>query len=198
MRVLGLFLLVMSSVAGETALAVRPVVQRFASFEQLRDVLVAKITRAKQRVWLISSFMSDYDISLALYLAAFRKIDVRVVLGQEQLRGMLSQYGYLRAQQIMVRVTTGIGKTVLICDNRMYRLNSNLDFLSERRDLVLRRVAKPDIEGYALALGVVDSPVHGQVYDYSRKRHQRPEYISGRLPQRTIRTLNKKLSGGSS
>ena len=198
MRILWLFVLVMYSVVGETALAARPVVQRFASFEQLRDVLVAKIARAKQRVWLISPFMSDYDISLALYVALFRKIDVRVVLGQERLRSMLSQYGYLRAQQIMVRATTGIGKTVLICDNRMYRLNSDLDFLSERRDLVLRRVTKPDIEGYALALGVVASPVHGKVYDYSRKRHQRPEYISGYLPQRTIRTLNKKLSGGSS
>ncbi len=179
------------------ALAARPT-QRFAGFDKLSDKVVAVIGSAKRRVWLVSSFMSDYDISLALYLAAVRKLDVRVVLGQERAQEMLSQYDYLRAQQVVVRLATAIGTTVLICDDRMYRINSELDFLSERRNLVLRHVARPDIKAYALALGVVDSPVHGSVYDYSHKRHQQPDHISRRLPRQTIHTRNRKSSGGSS
>ena len=170
--------------------------QRFGNFEQLSTVMVAKIMAAKQRVWLISSFMSDYDISLALYLAAKRKRDVRVVLGQERAQDMLSQYDYLRTQQVIVRLATAVGSTVLICDGRMYRLNRDLDFLSEHHSYVLRRIAQPDIHSYALALGVIDVPVHGEIYDYSRKQHRQPDYISGRLPQQTIRT--QKSSGGSS
>lgn len=172
-------------------LAVHPV-QRFAAFDKLSDRMVAAISGAEQRVWLVSSFMSDYDISLALYLALRRKLDVRVVLGQERSQDMLSQYGYLRAQQVMVRLATAVDTTVLICDDKMYRINSDLDFLSERRNLVLRRIAQPDINSYALALGVVDPPMHGNTYDYSRKKHQQPDYISGRLPQQTIHTRNQK------
>lgn len=173
------------------ALAVQPV-QRFTAFDKLSDRVVAAINSAEQRVWLVSSFMSDYDISLALYLALMRKLDVRAVLGQERSQDMLSQYGYLRAQQIVVRLATTVGATVLICDDKMYRINSDLDFLSERRNLVLRHISQPDIKSYALALGVVDPPMHGNVYDYSRKKHRRPDYISGRLPARTIHTRNPK------
>ena len=189
MRLLGG--IVMGVVVSGSALAVRPV-QRFAAFDKLSDKVVAAITSAKHRVWLVSSFMSDYDISLALYLAAMRQLDVRVVLGQERWQDLLSQYDYLRTQRVVVRLATAIDTTVLICDNKMYRINSNLDFLSERRNLVWRRITRPDIKSYALALGVVDSPVHGSVYDYSRKKHQQPDYISGRLPQQTIRTRNQK------
>ena len=182
----------------EAAWAVRPVTRRYVAFEQLSDAVVAKIARAQRRVWLVSPYMSDYEISLALYLATHRQLDVRVVLGQERAQDKLSQYDYLRSQQVIVRVASAIGATVLICDDRMYRISGDLDFLNERRSFMLRRVAQPDIESYALALGVVDSTMHGRVYDYSRKRHKRPGYISGRLPQRTIRTLNQKSSGGSS
>ena len=189
--------IVVSGVVAEAAFAVRPV-WRFAAFERLSDAVVAKIARAQRRVWVVSPYMSDYEISLALYLAVRRRLDVRVVLGQERAQDMLSQYDYLRTQQVVVRVASAIRATVLICDNRMYRISGDFDFLSERRNFVLRRIAQPNIESYALALGVVDSPVHGHAYDYSRKRHKRPDYISGRLPQRTIRTLNQKSSGGSS
>ena len=174
-----------------SALAAHPV-QRFAVFDKLSDRVVTAINSAEQRVWLVSSFMSDYDISLALYLAVMRKLDVRVVLGQERSQDMLSQYDYLRAQQVVVRLATAVGTTVLICDDKMYRINSDLDFLSERRNLVLRNVSQPDIKSYALALGVVDPPMHGNVYDYSRKKHRQPDYISGRLPPRTIHTRNPK------
>lgn len=179
-------------------IAAQPAVQRFDNFVKLRDSIIDKIANSKKMVWLISSFMSDYDISLALYIAAFRKVDVRVVLGRERLQSPLSQYRYLKAQKIAVRFTSGIGATVLICDQRMYRFNGDLDFLTERRVFVLREVAKPDIHRYALALGVTTLPVHGRVYDYSRKVHRRPDYISGSLPKKTIQSLNQKLSGGRS
>ena len=178
--------------------ATPPSVQRFDSFEQLRDMIIATIATAKRRVWLISSFMSDYDISLALYIATFRQLDVRVVLGREKLQAALSQYRYLRNKLVTVRVASGIGSTVLICDERLYRSDSDLDFLTARRSFVMRRVAQPDIRRYALALGVAHAPVHGRVYDYSRKVHKRPGYISGRLPRKTIRTRNQKLSRGQS
>ena len=192
-----LVIILLCLVLSSTALAVHPV-QRFAGFDNLSNMVVAAIGRATQRVWLVSSYMSDYDISLALYLAAVRQLDVRVVLGQERAQELLSQYDYLRTQRVVVRLASAIDSTVLICDNKMYRINIDLDFLTERRNLVLRRVAHPDIKSYALALGVVDTPVHGNVYDYSRKQHQQPDYISGRLPQQTIRTSNQKPSGGSS
>lgn len=186
--------LVVSSAAG----ASKWTVKRFAKFDKLSDKVVEAISRAKQRVWLVSSFMSDYDISLALYIATMRKLDVRVVLGMERAQDMLSQYDYLHTQQVEARLAAAIDATVLICDNKMYRINSDLDFLTERRNLVLRRVTQPDIKGYAISFGVVDSPVHGNVYDYSRKTHKQPDYIPERLPQRTIRTRNQQSSGGSS
>ncbi len=189
---------VVSGVLGGAVCAARPAVRRFVAFEQLRDAIVAKIARAQWRVWVVSPYLSDYDISLELYLAAHRKLDVRVVLGQERAQDVLSQYDYLRTQQVVVRVASAMGTTTLICDDRMYRIGGDLDFLTERRRFVLRPVVQPDIESYALALGVVDPPVHGRVYDYSRRRHKRPGYISGSLPRRTIRTLKQKSSGGSS
>lgn len=173
--------------------------RRYSDFPSLRRDILATMAGAERRVWLISEFISDYDISLALYVAKFRKLDVRVVLGRERLDASLSQYRYLHSHRIPIKVVSGLrSSTILICDERMFQLNSDLDFLTMRESFLLHAVVKPQIGKFARVLGVEKDMRLGQgkVYDYSRKIHKRPGYISNRLPKKTIRSLQDKLPKG--
>lgn len=173
--------------------------KRYGDFSSLRRDILAMMAGAERRVWLISEFISDYDVSLALYVAKFRKLDVRVVLGRERLDTSLSQYRYLYRHRIPVKVVSGLRQTtILICDDRMFQLNSDLDFLTARKSFLFHAVAKPQIGKFAQVMGVnKDSWLGpGRTYDYSRKVHKRPGYISNRLPKKTIHSLRDKLPKG--
>lgn len=176
-----------------TALADR----KFSDFEGLRDALLTEIAAAKQRVWLISEFVSDHDIALSLYLAKFRKLDVQVIIGRERRAGFLSQHRYLASRQVPIKIMAGVYRpTLLVCDQKVLRINSDLDFLSEQRSFTILRVQAKHFKQFdSLLKNASDATslllLRGKIYDYTTKQHNRPSYISQSLPKRTITEMEK-------
>ena len=180
-------------VIATTAIADR----KFNSFDGLRDALLAEIAAAKRRVWLISEFVSDHDIALSLYIAKFRKLDVQVILGRERLAGFLSQHRYLTSHQVPLKVMAGVYRpTLLVCDKKVLRINSDLDLLSEQRSFSVTRVLAKHFKQFdSLIENASDATslllLRGKIYDYTAKQHDRPSYISQSLPKRTISEMEK-------
>lgn len=176
-----------------TALADR----KFNDFDGLRDALLTEIAAAKRRVWLISEFVSDHDIALSLYIAKFRKLDVQVILGRERLTGFLSQHRYLASHQVPIKVMAGVYRpTLLVCDRKVLRINSDLDLLSEQRSFTMSRVQAKHFKQFdSLIEKASDAAslllLRGKIYDYTTKQHNRPSYISQSLPKRTITETEK-------
>lgn len=172
--------------------------QKFDSFDGLRNALLTEIAAAKRRVWLISEFVSDHDIALSLYIAKFRKLDVQVILGQERLAGFLSQHRYLASHQVPVKIMTGVYRpTLLVCDNRVFRINSDLDLLSDQRSFALSRVQAKHFKQFDSWIKKASDAtslllLRGKIYDYTAKQHNRPSYISQSLPKRTISEMEKR------
>lgn len=171
--------------------------RKFNDFDGLRDALLAEIAAANRRVWLISEFVSDHDIALSLYIAKFRKLDVQVILGRERLAGFLSQHRYLVSHQVPLKVIAGVYRpTLLVCDKKVLRVNSDLDLLSEQRSFTLSRVKAKQFKQFdSLIEKASDATslllLRGKIYDYSAKQHNRPSYISQSLPKRTITETEK-------
>ena len=171
--------------------------RKFDNFEGLRDALLTEIGAAKRRVWLISEFVSDHDIALSLYIAKFRKLDVQVILGQERLAGFLSQHRYLASHQVPIKVMAGVYRpTLLVCDNRVLRINSDLDLFNEQRSFVLSKMQAKhfkQLDSWIKKASDATSLLllRGNIYDYTAKQHNRPSYISQSLPKRTISEMEK-------
>lgn len=171
--------------------------RKFNTFAGLRDALLTEIAAAKRRVWLISEFVSDHDVALSLYLAKFRKLDVQVILGQERLAGFLSQHRYLASHRVPVKVVAGVYRpTLLVCDKKVWRIDSDLDFLSNQRTFVISRVQAKYLKQFdSLLENSGDATrlllLRGKIYDYTAKQHSRPSYISQSLPKRTITEMEK-------
>ena len=162
----------------------------FTEFSALRDAVIDRISTAKKRVWLASEFMSDFDIALALYIAKFRELDVRVILAQDQVGNFLSQYDYLSEHGVMIKTTTdsGIG-TDLLCDDELTSIDSDLDFLSDRKSFTWREAKqKETIKVAERFKRVFNSGLNSNqvAYDYSRKVYRRPSDVAHKLPSKTI------------
>lgn len=172
----------------------------FSKFSSLSDAVIDKISAAKQRVWLASEFMSDFDIALALYLAKFRKLDVRVMLSDARVNGFLSQYDYLLDNGVSIRTAadTGVG-THLLCDNKLISIDSDLNFLSDRKSFAWQEVKQKATNHRMIAMfkHAFDSALDRGLdsYDYSRKVHRRPSDIAHKLPKRTIADKKKSTQG---
>ena len=71
-------------------------------FSALRHRLLETIAGARQRVWLTSEYLTDGEIVTALYLAHYRKLDVKVLLGRVKAQSPLSRLNYLKQQKVPV------------------------------------------------------------------------------------------------
>lgn len=105
----------------------------FADFNGLRNQLLNLIGRAKQRVVMVTDFLSDGEISTALFLAKYRKLRVTVFLGEKRLNNYLSRVGYLRSQNILtlVRPSSQLfnSPSLLLVDNELFHISRDLNVL---------------------------------------------------------------------
>ena len=188
--ILALLLFSHQSVGFSTSLSV----QKFKGFDALRDKIYTSIVSAKKRVWLLTNFISDFDVSMAMYVAKSHRRDVRVLLNEKRLEEFLSQYTYLLAHDIKTKTSPNVSKvSYLFCDDKLYRFDSDLDFLTSNESFVFveeHKAEKQRLEElFASYFAIQDS---GHIaYDYSNKIYKQPIYIPNRLPKKTIAEIRE-------
>src|SRR4051812_1521271 len=65
--------------------------RRFESFSDLRNEVLDYISGATQRIWLVTPYLTDGEIVSALYVAQYRKLDVKVLLGRGKANSYMSR-----------------------------------------------------------------------------------------------------------
>jgi hypothetical protein len=76
----------------------------FDSFSKMRFEVLNLVGAAKTRIWLVTDYLTDGEVVSALFLARYRKLDVKVLLGKKKAYSYMSRLGYLRQQNIPVYI----------------------------------------------------------------------------------------------
>ncbi|SMF34561.1 hypothetical protein [Pseudobacteriovorax antillogorgiicola] len=133
-----------------------PAQESFSDFKSLRARLLNLIGSAQKRVILVSDFLTDGDISSALYLAKYRKVNVNVLLGKRKANRYLSRVRFLNQQGISVShrpLSLPIkAPTVLLVDNQLYTVTRDLDVLRPEMGSTLSQVAPAPMNEFLKAL----------------------------------------------
>jgi hypothetical protein len=114
-------------------------VSTFTDFAALRTELLSMIGGSGKRVLLCTDFLTDADIVSSLYIAQYRKVDIKVLLGREKSTNILSRLNYL--QQVNIQTSLRPRdfypsfNTILLIDDRLITLNSNLDYMAKAKNL---------------------------------------------------------------
>jgi hypothetical protein len=107
--------------------------QKLENFTELRHLILELIGRAESRIVLYTDFLTDGEISSALFLAQYRKIQTVTFLGEASMNRYLSRVGYLKANNIPVFVRPTQSQfrepTVILIDRQLYRISRDLDVL---------------------------------------------------------------------
>ncbi len=140
----------------KTVEAPRTSLYKFDSFHQFRDHLLQLIGAAERQIILSTKFLTDGDISSALYLAQYRKVEVRVLLGRRQVNSYLSRLRYLKAQNIPVYLIPPNfpfqDPTTVLIDNRLFRASVELNSLQKTRAARLQELSPKWIASFVKAV----------------------------------------------
>lgn len=121
------------------AVASESVVSTFTDFVALRTELLSMIGGSSKRVLLCTDFLTDADIVSSLYIAQYRKVDIKVLLGREKSNHILSRLNYLQQVNIQTSLRPrdfySPFNTVLLIDDRLITVNSNLDYMTKVKNL---------------------------------------------------------------
>ena len=105
---------------------------QFRHFKELQAHILNIIGSAQKSVVLITDFLTDGEISSALYLAKYRKIKVEVFLGSNRVNKYLSRVNFLKQQGIKVSLRPQLplsDPSLLLVDHQLYRITRDLDVL---------------------------------------------------------------------
>ncbi len=126
-----------------TAPSVPPSQQRFFGFSEARGELIRLISSSTARVWLVTPFLSDGEVAAALYVAQYRKIDVKALLEKFKANAYMSRLDFLKKQNIPVFLKPDSFKppvdTVLLIDDSLYYFTGELDFLAKTKEFTLTK-----------------------------------------------------------
>lgn len=117
--------------------------RQFPNFYELRASVLDAIGSATERIWLVTDYLTDGETVSALYIAQYRKIDVRVLLGRARANHYMSRLNYLKNQNIPVYLKPdsfkipGGGATAIIVDNSLVTVDGELDFLAKYKKFSL-------------------------------------------------------------
>jgi hypothetical protein len=113
----------------------------FDGFSALRHAVLEAIAGARQRIWLTTDFLTDGEIVTALYLAQYRKLDVKVLLGRWKAQHTLSRLNYLKQQKVPVFLRPDGFKpgqpTALLTDDALLYVDGELDSQARARRFTL-------------------------------------------------------------
>jgi len=137
------------------AQAVTP--QTFTSFSELRSEVLNIIGGTARRLWLTTEYLTDGEIVTALYVAQYRKVDVRILLGRSKASSYMSRLNYLKNQNIPVFLRPDNFKpkpaSTILSDDKLVEIDGELDFMSKYKKFNLT-VAEPAVaQEYAAAFG---------------------------------------------
>jgi hypothetical protein len=110
-------------------------------FATTRSEVLSLISGSTNRIRIVSDFLSDGEIVSALYIAQYRKVDVKVLLGVTKASHVLSRLSYLKNQNIQVwlrpRGFYAEHPTLILADDSLYSLNAELDYMARHRRFML-------------------------------------------------------------
>jgi hypothetical protein len=117
-----------------------------SDFYQLRKHLTGLLGDANKEITVVSEFLTDGNIATALYLAKYRKVDVKVFLAKAKSKRYLSRYDYLSSQGVPVYFRPQNfpfkAKTLLKIDNNLYEIDRDLDILKPSLSASIKLIAK--------------------------------------------------------
>ena len=145
-----------------------PVAKSFETFKALRNEILNLIGSATSRVWVSTQYLTDGEIVASLYVASYRKIDVRVLLGPQKANAYMSRLNFLRKEKVPVYLASPSFRfaqdTGLLIDQDLYALNSDLNFMTAQRNFGLKSARRTEVlafdQGFKLAFrdGVEAAP----------------------------------------
>ena len=126
-----------------------------ADFPAIRAELLSMIGGATKRVLLVTDFLTDADIVSSLYIAQYRKVEIHVLLGKDKATNILSRLSYLQ----QVNIQTSIRprdfyprlNTILLIDDRLISVNSNLDYMVRTKNLAINQLPTTEITAFEAA-----------------------------------------------
>jgi hypothetical protein len=125
----------------------------FDGFSALRHVVLEAIAGARQRIWLTTDFLSDGEIVTALYLAQYRKLDVKVLLGRWKAQHTLSRLNYLKQQKVPVFLRPDTFKpgqpTAVLADDALLYVDGELDSQARARRFTLTQATLEATQRFA-------------------------------------------------
>jgi hypothetical protein len=131
--------------------------QTFTSFSELRAEVLNLIGATSKRLWLTTDYLTDGEIVTALYVAQYRKIDVRVLLGRAKASSYMSRLSYLKNQNIQVFLRPDGFKpqtaTTILSDDKLIEIDGELDFMSKYKKFNLTLAEPTSAQAYATAFG---------------------------------------------
>ncbi len=122
-----------------------------ANFDELRHNVLELIGSSKRRVWLITDYLTDGDVVSALFLAKYRKVDVKVFLGRTKQNQYLSRLSYLKSQNIPVftRPEHGfVAPTLVFVDQKLYTINRDLNSLARIGQAQIAQASPADVKNF--------------------------------------------------
>ena len=126
--------------------------KQLSTFRAMRSEILNLIGTARNRIWLATDYLTDGEIVAALYIAQYRKLDVRVLLGPERANSYMSRLSFLKKQSIPVYLKTSslrfASPTGLLVDQRLYVADSDLNFMTPQRQFQLRVVRRGESNGF--------------------------------------------------
>lgn len=127
----------------------------YDSFSGLRGDILDFISGATAKVWMHSDFLTDGEIVTSLFVAKYRKIDVKVLLGKKKSNAYMSRLNYLKNQNISVYLKPDSFKTeavtAILCDNELIFIDGELDFMSRYKKFNVYRASAEETAAYVEA-----------------------------------------------
>lgn len=122
-------------------------------FSALRHAILEAVAGSRQRVWLTSEYLTDGEIVTALYLAQYRKLDVKVLLGRSKAQTPLSRLSYLKQQKVPVWLRPDSFKpgapTGLLVDDRLLLVDGELNSQATARIFTLTQAPAKRAQQFA-------------------------------------------------
>jgi hypothetical protein len=178
----------------------------FESFPKLRHEILNFISGATERVWISTDYLTDGEIVSALFLAVYRKIDVKVLLGRHKANRYMSRLNYLKKNNVPVFLKPNKFKTAhpsaILADNRLMYADAELNFLLKGQNYKVLYPAPDEVvsfsEAFANAAGEKVKAYARPVPLVGRPRNNRNRSANkGALPRVTPNYSNGSSSSSS-
>ncbi len=127
----------------------------YDNFSALRGDILDFISGATTKVWLHSDFLTDGEIVTSLFMAKYRKLDVKVLLGKRKSNAYMSRLNYLKNQNIPVFLKPDSFKSsaisAVLSDNELVFIDGELDFMSRYKKFNVYRASEAEMQAYTAA-----------------------------------------------